>query len=583
MPNKIVGAMVVAAKSFEVFIQKGNPKELDWENFTNSILDYVHEFDLEIDFTDVVTFYVHANKDLSGLATKILPFILKPSEKTLQTPKETKSIFFVRVPGNKSIIEIKDHEAVKKGRTLKRAVWHMIKYLGIKASTLAFYFEDAKGNQYVSKRTFTDIPIHLVQDIQWTSEVKYKKKEIPIYLKLEKTLPLFSKDQYDALLNVDGFPYFTDERYFNLGGYDFGKHSIIVGQTGVGKSKFIALLVEDIAKKGLLDEYAILIVDPHAALYTDLLNIPKAINIDFRETATELFSSVAEPKIATELTITLLKTLLKEQFTGRMEQVMKYSIFALISAGQMTLFNLRKFLTENQFRTEVLEKVANSENLMQFFNTEFLEITTKNYDTAIMPVLTLVDELNFLPVFSRNASITLESAMKNNFLTVFSLSRIFLGERATKLIAGLIIQQIFLIAQTQSVKKKIILIVDEVPAVENDALITILAEARKFNLSLFLSMQYLSQVKPELLRGILSNSYNFFVFKTTEEDSKLLVKNLLVEIPDEVIKSYEDIGESKDDLKIKLMTTLDVRQCLARPYKGTTFFPVFKGRTIDVK
>ena len=154
--------------------------------------------------------------------------------------------------------------------------------------------------------------------------------------------------------------------------------------------------------------------------------------------------------------------------------------------------------------------------------------------------------------------------------------------RATKLIAGLLIQQIFLLSQSGNIKKKIILVVDEVPVVENDALVTILAEARKFGLSLVLSMQYLSQVKPELLRGILSNTSNYFVFKTTEEDAKLLVKNLLIEIPDEVIKGWSDI-ESQDDLKLKLMTTLDARQCITRAYTNNQFYPVFKGKTVDMR
>jgi hypothetical protein len=277
----------------------------------------------------------------------------------------------------------------------------------------------------------------------------------------------------------------------------------------------------------------------------------------------------------------LFKTLLVEQFNGKMEQVLKYALFALLSVGKMSLPNLKEFLTDMNYRKNILNEL-DSTSINKFFDTEYVEINTKFYETAIMPVLTLLDELNFLPTFSKEKSLPLENQLKQNFLTVFSLSRIFLGDRATKLIAGLLIQQIFLIAQGGSIKKKLILIVDEVPVVENNALVTILSEARKFNLSLYLSMQYLSQVSPELLKGVLANNYNYFVFKTTEEDAKLLVKNLLIEIPDEVIKGWADI-ESQDDLKLKLLTSLDVRECITRAYYNNQFYPVFKGRTMDTR
>lgn len=69
--------------------------------------------------------------------------------------------------------------------------------------------------------------------------------------------------------------------------------------------------------------------------------------------------------------------------------------------------------------------------------------------------------------------------------------------------------------------------------VENDGLISILSEARKFNLFLFLSQQYLTQITKGLLKAILSNVFNYFVFKVYEEDAKILSKNLNIKFPDE--------------------------------------------------
>jgi hypothetical protein len=67
---------------------------------------------------------------------------------------------------------------------------------------------------------------------------------------------------------------------------------------------------------------------------------------------------------------------------------------------------------------------------------------------------------------------------------------IVLIEKVVKTVAGLLIQQIFLIAQSRVIPQKILLFVDEVSVVQNPALASILAEARKFNLFVILTQQY---------------------------------------------------------------------------------------------
>ncbi len=571
--------------AFEVFIQRSKPAEIDWDNLLNAIFDNVHEFDLEISFEGSVNFHIYCDTDLAALGTKILPFVIKGEKRELHRlgKGRDKSILFLRLPQGKTILEIKEKEQIKHGRIMKRVVWHMMRYLYVRASSMEIYFDESNGTQSVAQRVFPEIPLHLLQGIDWSGAVKYKAKEVPIYLKLEKMSSLFSEDRDFALFEVEGFPYFTTKRYFGTRNFEYNKHTLVVGQTGVGKSKFLSLYIKTIAEMDQMDDYAIVVIDPHASLYPDFITIPKSVNIDFKDNACDLFFQNSEPKIGAEFTIMLMKNLLKDQFTNKTEQVLKYSVFALLAQKKMTLGGLRNFLTDNVFRNEVLADLKGNDAIRHYFDTDFVEISTKYYDTAIMPVLTLIDELNFLPAFGKSSTVSLAESMNRNFLTVFSLSRISLGERATKLIAGLLMQQIFLIAQSKMVKKKILLVIDEVATVENDTLITILAEARKFNLSLFLSMQYLNQISAELRRGIITNTYNYFVFRSTEEDAKLLTQNLSIEIPDEVLRSREAMNETKEDIKNYIITRLDVRECLIRPYSNNQFYPAFKGRTIDFK
>ncbi|MCL5430164.1 MAG: hypothetical protein M1504_01645, partial [Candidatus Marsarchaeota archaeon] len=82
--------------------------------------------------------------------------------------------------------------------------------------------------------------------------------------------------------------------------------------------------------------------------------------------------------------------------------------------------------------------------------------------------------------------------------------------------------------------------------------------------------------------GMLSNMYNYFVFKATEEDARLLERNLSIDIPDEVIRSWESLGETKEELQLKSITQLGVRECLVRAYLKGQFYPCFKSKTVDV-
>ena len=569
--------MVAYFHDFEICIQQDRPSESNWEQFIESIFEYDKNFVLEICFDkSEVEFHLHCSKNLSLLTTKT-QFILRPDpSRSWAISTAAESFSLLSLPKGKNLLDIKEREELRNNRSLKKVIWSFNSFIKVRSSVLRFYFETSSGGHMVVRKILPGIPIHLLQNIDWASSIRYKKKDAPIYLKIEGAERLFTQSKPDAFLEVDGFPYLMKQNYFPLSSYEFNKHTLIVGHTGVGKSKFITHFIRELEKRHLQNEYAVVLIDPHAAIFPEVGQLSGVANIDFVESACDLFLKNSEPKIATELTIMLFRNLLETQFNAKIEQTLKYTLYVLFSANLMSLFNIKRFLTEYDYRAEVFGIAKTEDSMVHFFDAEFQQIQTEHYESAIMPILTLIDELNFLPVFGSGHEESLTETMQKNFLTCFSISKVFLGEKATKLISGLIIQQIFLIAQSRSLKKKIILIIDEVSSVQNDALVTILAEARKFNLSLFLSIQYLTQVRPELLNGILSNTYNYFVFRTPEEDARILAKNLAINIPDDVIRRHEAQKDTKDDLKVRALTTLDVRNCIVRCYLNGKFYDAFK-------
>jgi hypothetical protein len=156
-----------------------------------------------------------------------------------------------------------------------------------------------------------------------------------------------------------------------------------------------------------------------------------------------------------------------------------------------------------------------------------------------------------------------------------------MGERVVKTIAGLIIQQVFLLAQARAFNQKILLVIDEVSVVQNPTLAQILAEARKFNLTVILTQQYFGQVDKDIRDAIFANVFNYYAFKVSEEDAKTLEGNLNMELPKEIAEKEKEKGGSETALKVKMMTELHPRECLVRVMSNGQVAPCFKARTVD--
>ena len=182
--------------------------------------------------------------------------------------------------------------------------------------------------------------------------------------------------------------------------------------------------------------------------------------------------------------------------------------------------------------------------------------------------------MEMIPVFnSEEKTDNLKNTIHNNYLTLFSLDRTKLGDKVTKTISGLIMQQLLTLIQKHEIDEHIIFIIDEVAIIENPILPRYLSEARKYNLSLFLAGQYFNQISDELKNSIFANAINYFIFRVSKLDANILVDNFNMKIP---------LDDSKDK-KIKLLTELNNRECIVRIDSNGVLLPAFKGHTLDYK
>jgi hypothetical protein len=544
------------------------------------------KFEITFSCTDnVIRYFVSCDKDVGSISNGLEGLLLRPTPiGSVNIPKTTSKESLVQLVTGGNLLDLKERYNIKRSRDLQ-IVRFGVRMLGPQQAIVSadLYF---KAGQSWTKahKTMTSLPLQQLA-VNFTGNTHYLKKEIPKYLNIEKSLHLLSSQNVNALFKVDTFPYFAHDYYLNLTAYDFDKHSFIVGASGSGKSKLISLLVDRLSKTALKMNYRVVVIDPHASIADDFRHIPEQRVITFgMQDGADLFPGAGtDLTSATELTATLFKSVLGDQFNSRLDRLLRYALFVLMTAQTMTLENLKRFLTDTEYRNQVVRHVEGyvPQNVIKYFGADFNEARTQYYEVTILPLVSMVDEMQLQPSLVGESETSLARVIQENFLTVFSLNKVSMGEKVVKTVAGLLIQQIFLLAQSRMFGQKIILVIDEVSVVQNPAIAQILAEARKFNLTIILSQQYFGQVDKDLRDAIFANVYNYYTFKVSEDDARLLEGNLNIEIPKEIVEAQHAKGISESETRVKLMTELHPRQCLVRVLANGQIAPALKAMTVD--
>lgn len=572
----------------EILLTKDSYDQEDWRRFvlaTAKQIGGISPFTLVVSMEDKkLRFFIESKADIAGLSSTEEGFLLLPVESVnLQPPDDAGKTGLIKLPSGGNIIDIIEQNKLKDAREIQ-LIRLSVRRIADKLNSTMTVAINLGGRHLFSKQHLALFPAHFFK-LNLLESQNYIFSTLPYYVSLEKTLNLLQTDKTNALFSVQGFPYSVNDYYLSLGSYQFDKHSLIVGASGSGKSKLIQLLVDRIGDFGnARDAYRVVVIDPHASLDEDLQHIAGSKIINLGNESAQLFpDSNADISAATELTTTLFQSLLTSQYNPRLERVLRFSVYVLLTAQIMTLDNLKIFLIDLDTRLQVLEHVQGyvPQNIQQFFTNDFNELRTQFYNEAILPIVSLVDEMQLQPSLVGEAEKSLAKTINDNFLSVFSLNKVSMGEKAVKTVAGLLIQQIFLIAQARTVPYKLILIIDEVSVVQNLALASILSEARKFNLSVIITQQYLSQVDSSIRDSILGNVVNYYVFRVSEEDASYLQGNMTIEIPNEIIEKERAKGLDESKIKMKLLTSQSVRDCLIRVSANGQIMPAIKATTID--
>lgn len=439
----------------------------------------------------------------------------------------------------------------------------------------AAYLYIEENDQTYCQRLALFLPeILLAVDFDQVKNLSFKK--FPKYLQADKILKLTQLGPEQALFEVDAYPYDVEHQYLAPSAYAFDRHSLVLGSSGAGKSKFLAALIHNIASCHP-DRYKILVIDPHDALKDECVDLDHQSVIDFRtlSSSIDLFQSdTSSVTASTELMLTLFKSLMNDEYNTQMERVLRYGCHSLMTAGQFSFVGLRKLLLDLEYRNDLLKQYESKLPLSvtRFFLADFTQIKNQDYDTALAPIIAFIDEMQMVPVFNQTAPLeNLESNIREHFLNIFSLSRSHLGNKVVQTIAGLLMQQLFLLVQRADLKQHLIIIIDEVSVIENPILARFLAELRKYRTSVILAGQYFGQFSPALRDAIFANTANYYIFRVSKADAESLIGNLQLKL-----SGGNDLADQAD-----LLSKLKTRECVIQVSVADEQYPACKAKTLD--
>ena len=527
-----------------------------------------------------IRYFIETKCIIPPILSELGSFLFKKVDINLKEEADL-DIPYILTPNCKTIIDVYDKSETKKQQTLKKVkiTFYPYRYSSY-YSTTKIYLKTSQ-NTLIKRKVFWNFCLYEFVSVDFSTHIRFfYQKETTRYLETKKVINILNSNKESSILKADVFPYLQEELYLNHNNYDFDRHSIVIGASGTGKSKMMSQIIKNLSKDNNNKfKYKIVVIDPHAAIEEDIGGLSSSSVIDFKtkEDSINMFLNESEDILAsTEAIMSIFKTLIADRYNSRLERVLRYSIHLLLESKQFDLINLRNLLTEIEYRNKLIKDIQNEieDNIIEFFRVDFNELRTQSYQEAIAPIIAFIDELQLLPAFNNDNKETLKSIkeeIEDNFVTILSLDQMTLGLNITKTIAGFSMQAIMQLVQAHSFDEHIILVIDEVSVIENPIINRFLSEARKYNLSLILAGQYFEQISPSLQKAIFTNVVNYFIFRVSRMDAMLLENNIKMEVA--VKNSHIN--------RIKILTELEDRECIARIGKSGRLYSAFKGKTID--
>ncbi|MBT7088017.1 type IV secretion system DNA-binding domain-containing protein [bacterium] len=331
-----------------------------------------------------------------------------------------------------------------------------------------------------------------------------------------------------------------DQRWFGIKQVDRLFHTYIIGKTGTGKTTLLfQKMIQDI-ETGL----GLALIDPHGDLADKIIReIPERRKKDlvFLDAVNKkcLFGYNPLKRIrkskrslaASGIIETLRKLYDAKSWGVKMEHILRNVLLTLLDQEQADLSCIPRILLDKQYRNSCLNNIQNNA-VINFWQDEYAHYNPFQKANAIAPILNKIGAFLSNPylsnvLISERKQISFRSSMDQKKIIIIKLPKGSIGEDASMLLGGLLINSIALAAFSRSdiaedKRKPFMVYVDEFQLFTTSSIANMLSELRKYRVGMILANQFLSQLEKEIRDSVLGNVGTIISFRLGVSDAKYM-------------------------------------------------------------
>lgn len=327
---------------------------------------------------------------------------------------------------------------------------------------------------------------------------------------------------------------------FGIKDMDKKQHIYCLGKSGTGKSTLLKSMAHSDIKRG----NGLCVIDPHGDVAKELVErVPDGREddlISFDATAQEplAFNPLKgiHPKyhhlVASGL-ISAFKKIWHESWGPGMEYRLRYTLLTLLEVPDATLLDIQLLLTNKEYRTKALLYVTAPHTRAYWIN-EFDRYSPKFRNEAITPILNKVgifatsDSLRKI-MEQKTKSFRLKEVLDNKKILFCNCSKGETGEDASTILGSILVTSIQLATlyrstQPEHTRTPFYIYIDECHSFITLSFVDILAESKKYGLSLFLTHQYIEQLDEPIRKAVFGNFRTLITFRLGATDAEYLAK-----------------------------------------------------------
>lgn len=351
---------------------------------------------------------------------------------------------------------------------------------------------------------------------------------------------------------------------FGIKDKDRLQHIYCIGKSGTGKST----LLKSMAISDLRRGNGICIIDPHGDVAKELLErIPEYRKVDLiyfnaSEAQPLAFNPLKgiHPKFHHLVAGGLISTFKKiwhESWGPRLEYILRFALLTLLEVPDATLLDIQPLLTNKEFREKCLQYVL-APHVVNFWLNEFGKYSPSFRNEAIAPILNKIGLFTTSAplrniVGQKSRGFRLQQILDDGKILICNFSKGEIGEDASTILGSILVTSIQLAAlyrakQPEHTRRLFYLYIDECHSFLTLSFADILAESRKYGLSLFLCHQYIEQLDEKVRNAVFGNVGTIIAFRVGAKDAEYLAREFYP-----VFNEMDLINLSKYSIYLKLM------------------------------